>query len=208
MNTCDRLRPLLYRIAEGESTPDEAMLVGRHVPDCTTCRILLAREQRLARMLEEELDDLPVGDDFARSVMATLPDGPPPGSDECATIRRRRRWRGLKLAGFFGGLFGGSLLAWQQLSFSGSGGGMTLASPSLDRAEALAQGLTGLLRLALVTFEALQALTARLSLDLPAFSSGTGLLGLFAALLLASGLAAATVVVVAARVLLRPSLQQ
>jgi len=96
MVACDRVRPLLFRFHEGEASPEEAMLVARHLPDCTGCRILLARENRLAKVLAEEMDELPVGEDFVRSVMATLPNGPPPRTVTPA----RRKLRGLKLAGF------------------------------------------------------------------------------------------------------------
>jgi len=88
MSDCEPIRPLLARYGEGEVSPDEAMRVARHLADCTVCRIILARERRLAQMLAEGLQDVPVGEEFVRSVMATLPQGPPPG----------RRRRGLKLA--------------------------------------------------------------------------------------------------------------
>ena len=92
--TCEAIRPLLPRIADGEGTPDEAMCTARHLSDCTACRILLARERRLAEMLEEDLEDvLSVGDDFLRSVMDNLPQEPPP-----RPRRRRDERRSLKLA--------------------------------------------------------------------------------------------------------------
>jgi len=96
--SCRAIVPLLYRIAEGEARPDEAMRTARHLSDCTACRILLARERRLAAMLEEGLDDpLQVGEDFVREVMDTLPLEPPPAP------RPEKRKRRLKLA---------SLAAW------------------------------------------------------------------------------------------------
>ena len=79
MRICQRLRPVLSRVAEGEASPDEAMLTARHLSDCTACRIHLARERRLAAMLEEDLEDvLHVGEEFVQAVMANLPKGPPP----------------------------------------------------------------------------------------------------------------------------------
>ena len=87
MNRCDAIRPLISRHSEGEVTPDEAIEVARHVPDCTACRILLARERRLAEMLATDLEDLPVGEEFVISVMRTLPKDPPPA--------RRRRLRAI-----------------------------------------------------------------------------------------------------------------
>ena len=78
MKGCEPIRRVLFRIADGEATPDEAIGVARHLPDCTACRILLARERRLRKMLEHDLEDFPVGEDFVQSVMATLPQDPPP----------------------------------------------------------------------------------------------------------------------------------
>jgi anti-sigma factor RsiW len=90
---CKPIVPLLFRVAEGEASPDEAMRTARHTSDCTACRILLARERRLAAMLEDGLEDpLQVGEDFVRAVMETLPNGPPPPQ------RKKKRRRALKLA--------------------------------------------------------------------------------------------------------------
>jgi len=93
MDACHRIRPLLSRYSEGEVGPHDAMEVARHLPDCTACRIVLARERRLAEMLAREFDDLPVGEEFAEQVMATLPQGPPPHREP------RRHSHGLALAG-------------------------------------------------------------------------------------------------------------
>lgn len=81
MRICKRIRPLIARHHEGELTPDEAIQVARHVPLCTACRILDARERRLVEMLSSDLLDLPVDEEFASSVMNTLPKEP---------FRRRR----------------------------------------------------------------------------------------------------------------------
>jgi len=84
---CERIRPLLFPYIEREAAPAEAMLVAEHLTGCTACKILVARKRHLARMLESGLEDrIPVGEEFVRSVMATLPDGPPP-----APKSRRRR---------------------------------------------------------------------------------------------------------------------
>jgi len=99
---CNSLAPLLYRVAEGEAAPDEAMRTARHLSDCTACRILLARERRLAAMLEEGLDDpLQVGEDFVQDVMATLPQGPPPAPGHKGKTARRKS-KMLKLASLAG----------------------------------------------------------------------------------------------------------
>jgi len=71
-----------------ELEPGEAFGLAAHLADCTACKIVLARRRRLAEMLERELPDIPVDEDFVRTVMDTLPDGPPP----------RRKRRGIKLA--------------------------------------------------------------------------------------------------------------
>jgi hypothetical protein len=90
MTVCHELRSTLSRMAEGEAAPDEGLRLARHVPDCTACRILLAREKHLARMLDALDDLIPVEDAFLEGVMQSLPPGPPP---------RRRSRQGLKLAG-------------------------------------------------------------------------------------------------------------
>jgi anti-sigma factor RsiW len=96
MKNCERVRPLLTRVAYGEADPDEAIAAARHLSDCTTCRIHLARERRLATLLDEDLEDrLQVGEDFVQAVMANLPQGPPPAVGR----RRRRRTLRLPLAG-------------------------------------------------------------------------------------------------------------
>jgi anti-sigma factor RsiW len=95
-SACDGIRGLIFRTCEGEASPEEAMRLARHLPDCTRCRILMARERRLARMLELDLEDMPVGEDFVRSVMANLPGELPPEPE------KRRARTGLKLAGFSG----------------------------------------------------------------------------------------------------------
>ena len=58
MNTCERLRPLLFKIVEGEGTPEEAFEVGQHLSDCTVCRIRMAREERSTGLPVEETGDV------------------------------------------------------------------------------------------------------------------------------------------------------
>ena len=101
MADCERIRPLLFPYIEREAAPAEAMLVAEHLASCTACKILIARKRRLARMLESGLEDrIPVGEEFVRSVMATLPEGPPP------VARKPRDKRGLRLAGTLAILLG------------------------------------------------------------------------------------------------------
>jgi len=89
---CHEVRPLLHGVAYHEAGPRDAILAARHVSDCTACRILLARERRLATMLDDGFEDhVSVGDEFLQTVMAQLPHGPPPARGW--TLRRK-----LKLA--------------------------------------------------------------------------------------------------------------
>jgi predicted anti-sigma-YlaC factor YlaD len=117
MADCERIRPLLFPYIEREAAPAEAMLVADHLTGCTACKILIARKRRLARMLDRGLvDRIPVGEEFVRSVMATLPEGPPPSN------RKARNKRHLRIAGTVGVFLG---LA------SAATGGLPGASPSL-----------------------------------------------------------------------------
>jgi len=99
MIDCERLRPILYRVPEGEASPEEAMRTARHLSDCTACRILVARERRLAAMLERDLaDPLQVGEDFVLSVMSSLPQGPPPSRSPTSREDEKKTRRYLRLA--------------------------------------------------------------------------------------------------------------
>ena len=98
MSRCDSYAPLLSRVAEGEAGPNEAMRAARHLSGCTACRINLARERRLAAILEDGLEDsVPVGEDFVRAVMDNLPAEPPKSESG-----RKKGRRSLKLAGLVG----------------------------------------------------------------------------------------------------------
>jgi hypothetical protein len=93
MKTCDRIQSIFPRLVEGEADPGDALRVARHLGDCTVCKIVLARERRLAEVLGTLEDPLPVDEMFIEKVMAALPAGPPP-----ATVGRVRR-RLIRLAG-------------------------------------------------------------------------------------------------------------
>lgn len=93
--TCRRLRPLLFQTVEGEASPEDALVVGRHVHDCTVCRILLARSRRLAEMVDAMGDPIEVDESFLEGVMDTLPERSVVAEPAPAGDRRR----GLKLAG-------------------------------------------------------------------------------------------------------------
>ena len=145
MAGCEDVRAQLYRFAEGEAEPGESLAVARHLPDCTACKILLARERRLAQFLEHDLQDLPVGDEFVEGVMAQLPEEPP------APPRKRSRWSGLKLAGLAGLVFAPGFLAAPRLELAA----LDRLSPliprlDLESAQATLAGLLSLIRLALL----------------------------------------------------------
>lgn len=98
MGVCDNLRPLLFRVVEGDASPEESLRVARHLSDCTTCKIVLARERRLAQTLDGLLDTLPTDATFVDRVLAELP--PPPDRPvEGRSDTRSRRRRGLRLLG-------------------------------------------------------------------------------------------------------------
>lgn len=196
MTGCAQIRPLLYQYLEREAEPGEAMVVASHLADCTACKILLARKRRLARMLEEGLDDsIPVGEDFVRSVMATLPDGPPPRTP------RPGRKRGLKLAAWIGL----ALAAGQTISgrWPLSGGGMpSLTLPVIDvpAGEGTFRGLLDWVRWASLAFDTFVG-GAPFGLSLSGIGLALGAVA--AATLLVGAIGASAIVAVAMQSLLR-----
>lgn len=111
MARCTAMRPVVQRMAEGDVSPADSLRLARHLSCCTACRIVLARDRRLARVLEAIDDPLPVDADFAKRVMAALP------SETRARSPARTRRRGLAIAGL------GALVA------LGSGALLGLAGP-------------------------------------------------------------------------------
>lgn len=195
MATCEQIKPLLYHVAECDAAPDEAMRVARHLPDCTACRILLARERRLAAMLERDLEDLPADEEFVKTVMETLPAGPPP------MPAGRKKWRGLKLASLAGLLYGG-MIALSRGGFGLGGPGPGPSLPSFDPESAQGAG-EGLLQLVYIAVAAMRSVATQLPIDLP---SSAGLFQGLLLLLLAAGgalVAGSTLLAVAARSLAR-----
>jgi predicted anti-sigma-YlaC factor YlaD len=198
MADCTQIRPLLYPYLEREAGPAEAMDVASHLSDCTACKILMARKRRLARMLEEGLEDsIPVGDEFVRSVMATLPDGPPPRTPTPG------RKRGLKLAAWAGVLFALCQAGASRWPLFG-GVWPSLALPTIDvpAGEGTLNGLLEWVRWAAVAFDTLAA-GAPFELSL----SGIGLaFGATVALsLLVGAVGTSAIVALATRSLLRSS---
>jgi hypothetical protein len=126
LSGCERARPLLVRSVEGELAPRAALRLARHVEACTACRILLARERRLAQVLDGLDDVVPVDASFFDSVMASLPERP---SASSVPTRRERLRRGLRLAGLCAGLVAGGGLAARFLPFLR----FDLATPAMPR---------------------------------------------------------------------------
>lgn len=148
MATCRTIRAILPRAAEGDLSPSESLTLARHLPRCTACRILLARERRLAEMLDGIEDTLPVDNDFASSVMGALPEGPPPARAS-ALVRARRR--GLRIAGFVG-LVGLGTAIFSQLARLGPGRGPLPGLPhfTLEGMDSLLEIFGGLVRLVML----------------------------------------------------------
>jgi hypothetical protein len=148
MASCRPIRAMLPRAAEGELSPSESLRLARHLPRCTACRILLARERRLAEMLDAIEDTLPVHGEFATSVMGALPEGPPPAPTSALTRARRR---GFGIAGIVGlvGL-GTAILA--QLTRLGPGRGPLPGLPhfTLEGMDSLLEIFGGLVRLVML----------------------------------------------------------
>ena len=191
MADCKQIQPLLYSLIEQEAEPAEAMEVASHLANCTACKILLARKRRLARMLEEGLEDsIPVGEEFVPSVMATLPEGPPPED------RKTWRNRGLKLAGFSGLLLALGQAAAARLPM----GGLerpALALPSVDHpaGDGAYQGVLDLIRWTVLAFE---TLAGRIPVELALPSLGTAFLAATVVVVVVGVLGSSAVVAMAA----------
>jgi hypothetical protein len=96
MNRCRRVQPWIVRSVDSDLHPDEALGLAKHLATCTACRIVLARESRLAEILDGADDSVGVDEHFFGAVMASLPDRPVRPAVEMA---RKARWRrGLRLA--------------------------------------------------------------------------------------------------------------
>jgi anti-sigma factor RsiW len=136
MADCEQIRSLLYPYIECEAEPAEAIEVANHLSNCTACKILMARKHRLGQMLEEGLhDSIPVGEEFVCSVMATLPDGPPPRRN------RRKRRRGFDLAVLLGvGLTAAQAVAARLPGAPAESAGLTLPSIALPSADSVSPG--------------------------------------------------------------------
>lgn len=164
MTTCRRLRSVLFRAAEGEADPDETLQAARHLADCTGCRILLARERRLARMLDGLTDVVAVQESFPEGVMAALPEAPP-ASERELTLRR-----GLRLAVLAGTLALAGALGYRIAHLARNGSFVSI-SPRFDveGTGRFLDGLGGIGRFAAVFIEQLRD---GLALDLSGIAGG------------------------------------
>ncbi len=129
--SCEAIRGELARHVDGECDPRTSYEIARHLPECTVCRIVLARERRL----REALDVLPV--DAAENarivdrVMDALGDKAPPRS---RVVDRGAR-RGLRLASLLGAFAWLGLPASRAIGTAGlDGAGFRVAPPSPDAA--------------------------------------------------------------------------
>jgi hypothetical protein len=134
-------------------------------------------------MLEDVWEDqLQVGEDFVRSVMDNLPQGPPPP--------RRAKQRHLKLAGLAGMIAIAPLLAARAIHFDGLGGSIAqlpgIGEPDLGGAERLLSALVGSVRSLPVALDWLSAMLPSVSLGTE-FVGITVLLGLPALIALVGG---------------------
>jgi anti-sigma factor RsiW len=127
VSACRRARPFIVPSVEGELAPKAALRLARHVEACTACRILLARERRLAQVLDGLDDVVPVDASFFDAVMASLPDRPQPSGT--TPSRRERLRRGLRLAGLSAAVVAGGGLAARFLPFLR----FDLAAPAMPR---------------------------------------------------------------------------
>lgn len=180
---CEHVRPSLFRVAEGEAAPAESLRVARHVPDCTACRILLAREQRLHEMLEDMEDPVDLDERFLDDVMSAISRGPVPK-------RRRRHWPvAVKLAILAGiVLVGSAIVSRVAPNFVSS---WTASVPSIepDTPDGAYGSAAGLARLLLVMLDRMAVAPPTLSLGWPAVALGSVLPAVALTLALAAFLA-------------------
>jgi anti-sigma factor RsiW len=131
---------VIGRTVDGEAAPDESLRLARHLSECTACRILLARERRLAEALNGMEDEAIEEDAFRARVMDAL------GSGAYPRLRNRprsARRRGLRLAVWLAvvpALDVARHLSWR---FDWNGFGLAFGRPDLERAAGLLVGWAG-----------------------------------------------------------------
>ncbi|HEX4825019.1 MAG TPA: zf-HC2 domain-containing protein [Candidatus Polarisedimenticolaceae bacterium] len=124
MSRCRSHRSLIVASLEGEIAPADALRLARHLHACTACRIVMARESRLAGALDDLGDPVEVDERVFQAVMAALPDRAPWPSPLARNVRR-----GLKIAGSASVVVGAAALAARLLPSLR----FDLATPSLPR---------------------------------------------------------------------------
>ncbi len=167
MSGCRRIRPLIVRSVDGDLEPGEAFRLARHLTTCTACRIVLARESRLAAMLDGAADAFNVDESFFGTVMASLPDRPVRPALE---LSRETRWkRGLRLA------------AWATIAaLCGGLGARVLPSLRLDVAAPAMPRFTPDDTEGLISLIGVAAQWIRMTAQSVAWSSSSGTWGAFA----------------------------
>ena len=156
MSACPTIRRLLPQSVDRELSPRASLAVARHLSDCTACRIVLARERRLAGILEAFEDSLPVDGQFVADVMASLPEQPP---------ARRKQSGGLRIV-VLAGLVALGLGSLTQGALALSGPQLLPGLPRLsyEGLASLAQGVVSALQLLL---GAAAKISSVVSLDAP-----------------------------------------
>lgn len=138
--SCPEMSAVIGRTVDGEAAPDESLRLARHLSECTACRIVLARERRLAEALNGMEDEAIEDDAFRARVMDSL------GSRDCPRLGNRPRSalrRGLRLACLLATLpaiEAARRLLWR---FDWDGIGLVLGQPDLERAAGLLVGWAG-----------------------------------------------------------------
>ena len=186
MVNCRRYGALLPRAMDDEIGAGESLKLARHLHDCTSCRILEARERRLAMMLDAFEDALPVDAGFTEGVMAALPEAPPEAPAGHLAHLRRRGLKLVALAGLIG--FGAGLFPGTSAIRTGPSALPGLPRFSLEGMESIPEALGGFVRLILLTVSRVRS---GAGLEIPFLSGATGfgyaaLLPLFLTLLMFS----------------------
>lgn len=115
---CRTVSPLIGRVVDVEAAPSESYRLARHVANCTACRILLARERRLADALDGLDDASPDDAGLLERVMSSLARRRAPRPSDGKPSEPRR---GLRLASFLAALPALELVrrAWDGLGWPG-----------------------------------------------------------------------------------------
>lgn len=138
--SCTEMAAVIGRTVDGEAAPDESLRLARHLSVCTACRIVLARERRLAEALNGMEDEVIEDDAFRARVMDSL------GSRACPRRGNRPRSalrRGLRLACLLATLPAIEAARHFFLRFDWDGIGLVLGRPDLERAAGLLAAWAG-----------------------------------------------------------------